>query len=60
MANKKELRFKIVNALNRDNEISDDADRLITHIFHYLSSNELEEFTSFVEEEEGIDTDEEE
>ncbi len=60
MANKKELRFKIVNALNRINEISDDADRLITHIFHYLSSNELEEFTSFVEQEEGIQTDEEE
>jgi hypothetical protein len=42
MLNKGELRCKIVNALNRDNNISDDADRLITHIFHYLSSNELE------------------
>lgn len=60
MANKKELRVKLANALNRSNEISDDADRLITHIFHYLSSNELEEFTSFVEQEEGIDTDEKE
>ncbi len=42
MLNKKELRVKLVNALNRINEVSDDADRLITHIFHYLSSNELE------------------
>lgn len=56
----KELRVKLVNALNRDNNVSDDADRLITHIFNYLSNDELEEFTSFVEQEEGIDTDEEE
>jgi len=59
MSNKGELRYKVVNALNRDNNVSDDADRLITHIFNYLSSNELEEFTSFVEQEEGIETDEE-
>jgi len=60
MSNKEKLRYKLTKTLNRNNEISDDTDRLITHIFHYLSSNELEEFTSFVEQEEGIDTDEKE
>lgn len=54
MLNKKELIYEIVNALNRDNEISDDADRLITHLFNYFSVNELQEFTEFVKEEEGL------